>query len=80
MRTKYDGHDLHGELQTVDVVWTGEGPLSDAVTDRMPYDFILASHVIEHIADVIGWLHELASVLRERGLDLARDPRQALLL
>lgn len=51
----------------VDVVWPG-GPLAPCLADQRPLDYCLASHVIEHVADVIGWLQQLASVLRDGGI------------
>lgn len=41
--------------------------LPEAVGGAAPFDWVLASHVIEHVPDVIGWLHEVADVLADRG-------------
>lgn len=46
------------------MVW-GERPLGEAIPE--PVDYVVASHVIEHIPDLISWLHELASVLKPSG-------------
>lgn len=35
---------------------------------RKRFDFILASHVIEHVPDMISWLNDMASVLNEGGV------------
>lgn len=51
----------------VDVV-LGEGGLPGALGARGPVDYIVASHVVEHIPDPIGWLAEAAEILREGGL------------
>ncbi len=32
------------------------------------FDLIIANHVVEHVPDVIGWLHELGLLLRPGGL------------
>lgn len=36
--------------------------LAEAVAPGAPYDWVFASHVIEHVPDVIGWLAEIAKV------------------
>jgi predicted SAM-dependent methyltransferase len=67
LRKKYSndpGVDL-GKLVEVDAVW-GANTLKEALKGRC-VDYIVASHVIEHVPDLIGWLGELASVLREGG-------------
>ncbi len=33
----------------------------------MPADLLVASHVIEHVPDLITWLREIASVLKPTG-------------
>ena len=49
----------------VDAVW-GENSLYDAVGGRL-VDYVIASHVIEHVPDLITWLCELASILKLTG-------------
>lgn len=49
----------------VDGVW-GRSTLSEALKGQK-VDYIVASHVIEHVPDLITWLHELASVLNLGG-------------
>jgi hypothetical protein len=39
--------------------------LSEAVAAGVPFDWVIASHVIEHIPDLIGWLGELAEVMSD---------------
>jgi SAM-dependent methyltransferase len=58
----------------VDAVWgqrTLQGALK-ATTDfsaRCPHglDYVVASHVIEHVPDLVAWLNEIAEVLRSSG-------------
>lgn len=40
-------------------------PIQEAAAAGAPFDWVLASHVIEHVPDVIGWLSDLAAVLRD---------------
>ena len=41
--------------------------LAEAVGRDAPYAWVVASHVIEHVPDVIGWLGDIASVLADDG-------------
>jgi hypothetical protein len=52
-------------LVDVDIVW-GVTPLRDTVPE--PVDYIVASHVIEHVPDLVGWLAELRAALKDDGL------------
>ncbi len=68
LRAKYRDHPgVDGSrIVGVDVVWTGE-KLRDLLGAAAPLDFLIASHVIEHVPDLIFWLRELRSVLRPGG-------------
>lgn len=52
------------DIVDVDIVW-GDRPLREAAGRTV--DFVVASHVIEHVPDLVGWLHELREVLRDGG-------------
>jgi methyltransferase family protein len=54
------------QLVEIDAVW-GRATLQEAVGLNVRADYIVASHVIEHVPDLITWLQELHSVLRENG-------------
>ena len=58
-----DKNDFEG-LEEVDYVWA-DRPLIAVAGGGFGY--CLASHVIEHVADPIGWLGEIAAVLRPGG-------------
>src|ERR1700758_1901307 len=47
-----------------DIIW-GERPLRHSVGE--PVDYVVASHVIEHVPDLIGWLLELHATLKPGG-------------
>lgn len=49
------------------VLITDDGVLSvsTAAAAGAPFDWVVASHVIEHVPDVIGWLSDLAAVMRD---------------
>jgi len=67
LRAKYDGdpHVDPSSIVAVDIVWSG-GSLDTACGGRR-FDYVVASHVIEHIPDVIGWLAQLKTVLHPSG-------------
>jgi SAM-dependent methyltransferase len=53
------------QIVEVDFLW-GEQPLRE-ITGGRAFDYIIASHVIEHVPDLITWLDELRSVLKPGG-------------
>ena len=57
-----------GRIVDVDLVARDGARLLEVVGDLAPVDYVLASHVIEHVPDMIGWLREIAEVLRDGGL------------
>lgn len=57
------------DLVEVDHIW-GEQSLLECVGGQRVYDYLITSHVIEHVPDVFGWLGEIASVLKDGGLGL----------
>jgi SAM-dependent methyltransferase len=55
--------DIHFVLSGPD----GIRPLSEAVRPGAPFAWVVASHVVEHVPDVISWLAEIAEVLDDGG-------------
>jgi len=55
------------QIVDVDYVW-GEKQLPELVNDEVPFDYVVASHVIEHVPDLIGWLKEIHAVLKPGGI------------
>jgi SAM-dependent methyltransferase len=53
-------------MMPVHYVWQG-GSLADVVGETR-FDYALASHVIEHVPDPIGWLNGILDVLKDGGL------------
>ncbi len=67
LRRKYandPGVDL-AALVEVDAVW-GAQTLAEAVGVSGRYNYVVASHVAEHVPDLLGWLEEVAEVLTQR--------------
>ena len=53
-------------IVSTDFVW-GSNTLAEAVGSSAPFDYVVASHVLEHVPDLIGWLNEVSAVLRPGG-------------
>jgi hypothetical protein len=72
LRAKYAENPLMtehvAEIVDVDYVWQPGMRLHEAVGVDAPFDFVVASHVIEHIPNPIGWLQQLAEILRPGGI------------
>ena len=68
LKEKYKNHGVNiDSIEIVDFVWNGE-PLSTLVRGENLYDYIIASHVIEHIPDVIQFLQECSKLLKPDGV------------
>ncbi len=68
LKSKYGSDPAVDErrIVTVDFVW-GSHTLVEAVGSSAPFDYVVASHVLEHVPDLVGWLEEITSVLRPGG-------------
>lgn len=55
------------KIVDVDYVW-GEKSLTELTQAKQPFDYLIASHVIEHVPDLIGWLEEIRSILKPGGI------------
>jgi hypothetical protein len=42
--------------------------LAEATGDGAPFDWVVASHVIEHVPDVVGWLADVAEISVDGGV------------
>lgn len=48
--------------------------LEEVLNGSAPYDWVFASHVIEHVPDLVGWLRGLHHVLKEDGVIVLAVP------
>ncbi len=55
------------DIVPVDAVWGGNS-LQQALGTFERYDYVLASHVIEHVPDLITWLQEIKDILKISGV------------
>jgi SAM-dependent methyltransferase len=67
LRRHYRDDQNVTEIVDVDIVLE-DHDLSEAVGWLAPVDYVVASHVIEHVADPIGWLEDIGRVLRPGGI------------
>ena len=68
LRAKYQGHGLNlDNIEEVDFVWQGQ-PLPDLIGKTQCYDWIIASHVVEHIPDLISFLQQCEQLLKPNGV------------
>ncbi|WP_266157759.1 methyltransferase domain-containing protein [Dyella silvatica] len=61
--------DSHVDVENivhVDAIW-GEKTLAEAIGSERKVDYVIASHVVEHVPDLISWLQELQSILNNNG-------------
>jgi SAM-dependent methyltransferase len=68
LRKKYaiDPSIDQANIANVDAVW-GAQTLQECIGADRKVDYVVASHVIEHVPDLITWLSEIHSVLRPTG-------------
>lgn len=65
---KYRAHQVNLDaIEDVDFIWDGR-PYAELVGATHSYSWIIASHVLEHTPDLVGFLNDCASLLRAEGV------------
>lgn len=59
------GFDI-SKIVEVDAIW-GEQTLQQCIGESKKIDYVIASHVVEHVPDLITWLNEIKSILKSNG-------------
>lgn len=68
LRIKYQGHGVNlDNIEEVDFVWHGE-PLQELIGETSCYAWIIASHVIEHVPDLVSFLQQCEELLNSTGV------------
>lgn len=68
LKKKYSSHGVNVDaIEEVDFVWQGE-KLSELIGSVDCYDWIIASHVIEHYPDIVSFLRECEKLLKPMGV------------
>lgn len=69
LRAKYAGNPDVDAGRIVEIDFDlSTGRLPDVAADVAPFDYVVASHVAEHVPDLIGWLKDIQTVLRPGGV------------
>jgi len=69
LRARYSSHqgfDLDA-IVPIDYA-SGDGSIADAVGADAPFGYVVASHVVEHVPDLVRWIGDLRSVLADDGV------------
>lgn len=68
LRNKYQGHGVNlDNIEEVDFVWHEE-TLQQLIGKTGCYDWVIASHVIEHVPDFISYLQQCEALLKSNGI------------
>ena len=74
LRAKYAGGTVNVEaIEHVDYVSDGR-PIHEIITDRECYDFIISSHVIEHVTDFVSYFKSCEALLKPDGVAVLAIP------
>ncbi len=65
---KYENHNVNvNDIEEVDFIWSGQS-FADLTGNLKYYDWAIASHVIEHTPDLIAFLNDCDSILKDNGV------------
>jgi predicted SAM-dependent methyltransferase len=68
LRAKYQNHGLNlDNIEEVDFIWQGQS-LPELVGKKHCYDWIIASHVVEHLPDLMAFLQQCEELLKPKGV------------
>jgi SAM-dependent methyltransferase len=66
---KYKDHNIkHSNIEEVDYIWDSKTSYSNLINNKKHYDWIIASHVIEHTPNLIGFLQNCDDILKSDGI------------
>lgn len=69
LRENHRGNSTVSTDSFVDVDFvTNGGPLQPVVPPDLRFDYVIASHVIEHVPDIISWLQDIGSIMKPGGI------------
>ena len=77
LRARYATHDGFDLDAIVDIDHASGGrTIAETVGTEAPFDYVVASHVIEHVPDLVAWLADLRGVLTDDGVIALAVPDQ----
>jgi hypothetical protein len=53
------------EIPRIDWVWTPGKRLRSCIPAHVAFDYCVATHVMEHVPDTIGWLNQILEVMHD---------------
>jgi SAM-dependent methyltransferase len=69
LKKKYSNHRVNlDNIEEVDYIWNGKQTLPDLIGLNESFDWIIASHVIEHVPDLISFLQQCCQLLKSNGV------------
>lgn len=69
LRQKYRNNPAVDLSRIEEVTYISDGrPMLDVIGERARYDFIIASHVIEHVPNLIGFVNDCEALLKPDGM------------
>jgi SAM-dependent methyltransferase len=69
LRARYASHDGFDVDAIVAIDYaSGDRSIAEAVGADAPFDYVVASHVVEHVPDLVRWFADVRSVLRDGGV------------
>ncbi|WP_083850604.1 methyltransferase domain-containing protein [Rhodovulum sp. PH10] len=65
---KYKDDPLVSAHALADIDFVVERDIGEACKNAAPFDVVVASHVIEHVPDLVGWMMSIHTLLRAGGI------------
>lgn len=66
-RQKHSGYE-HDEIVDIDFIWRPGKRLSDCIRGDKKFQWALASHVLEHVPNPVGWISQVLDTLEVGGI------------
>lgn len=66
-RKKHSGYE-HDEIVDIDFIWVPGSNLIECIPDGRKFKWAIASHVLEHVPDPIGWILQVLEALEVGGV------------
>lgn len=58
---------VHDEIMDLNFIWEQDLPLYECAGGKGKYSWAIASHVLEHVPNPIGWMNEIFAVIDDGG-------------
>ncbi|WP_263063332.1 class I SAM-dependent methyltransferase [Dickeya dadantii] len=68
----------HPEIVDLDFIWEQDKNLKDCLNSNNSYEWAIASHVLEHVPNPIGWMNQILEVINVGGYLSLALPNKSL--